>query len=428
MIVHLENIRSFAGEHEVELAPLTFLIGENSSGKSTFLAMAASILSSPGFPVHPEFDQEPYELGPYETIATYKGGKYGRAKHFSLGLIKTLPDSSNNTKIIATYCSNQGQVRLDHFAISAPKGSITAVVKDGAVSGTIRLKRHASSNGPIEFKGPFRGGEQFSSSFLMNSLIEAVITGARRSKKDVGPSEIFEIVRSPLRSGIEPLSISPIRTKPRRTYDSASETFSPHGDHIPYILSNLFAAAARDPARQRDVDAIVAFGRQSGLYNDLTIRRFGRSPSDPFQLMIAVNGRAANISDVGYGVSQSLPVVVQTIVASKRRLMLVQQPEVHLHPRAQAALGTFFVQQVKSGKQFLIETHSDFMIDRVRQEVIKGNIPPDKVRILFFHKPSLDTQVYTLKLDRNGNVLGAPSCYREFFVKEELTLFGGDTN
>jgi len=71
----------------------------------------------------------------------------------------------------------------------------------------------------------------------------------------------------------------------------------------------------------------------------------------------------------------------------------------------------------------VIETHSDYLVDRVRQEVATETIDPSRVLILFFHKPELETKVFPITLDKLGNVENAPPEYREFFLTEELDLF-----
>ena len=67
-----------------------------------------------------------------------------------------------------------------------------------------------------------------------------------------------------------------------------------------------------------------------------------------------------------------------------------------------------------------METHSDYLLDRVRMDVRDGksNLKPDDVSILFFERGDLDVRIHELGLDDNGNVLGAPDGYREFFRKE----------
>ena len=212
------------------------------------------------------------------------------------------------------------------------------------------------------------------------------------------------------------VSIAPIRTKPKRTYDQINEEFTPEGEHIPFVLSEVLD-------NPETCEAFERFGIQSGLYKKITVKRLGESVGSPVQVMVTNEGRANNLLDVGYGVSQALPVIVESLLARPQSLLLVQQPEVHLHPRAQAALGSLFVDLHKTQrKNFVIETHSDYIIDRMRQEVAKGEIKAADVGILYFEKHGNETQVYSLSLDKNGNILNAPPSYREFFMQEELNL------
>lgn len=126
-----------------------------------------------------------------------------------------------------------------------------------------------------------------------------------------------------------------------------------------------------------------------------------------------------NLADVGFGVSQSLPIIFQCMSGDQAEPLLLQQPEVHLHPRARAALGTFSANVVReSGRTLVVETQSDYLIDRVRREVALGRLRPDDVSHLHFDRQRTQTDIVPLSLDAEGNVLGAPSGYRAFFLEE----------
>jgi hypothetical protein len=218
-------------------------------------------------------------------------------------------------------------------------------------------------------------------------------------------------------------SFAPIRSKPRRTYDQPSEESDPEGDHIPTLLAGLLRRDPRSPESHALQEALQRFGKESGLFQRIDVKQLGKDPSDPFQIQVVVAGPPTNLVDVGYGVSQALPIVVQSTLRATSRVLLIQQPEVHLHPRAQAALGSYFADLVEqTDRLFVVETHSDYLVDRVRQEVARGRISPEKVQILFFHKPKLETTVYPITLDEQGNVEGAPADYRSFFLKEAVNL------
>jgi hypothetical protein len=223
---------------------------------------------------------------------------------------------------------------------------------------------------------------------------------------------------------VEPaaLALGPVRTKPRRTYDVINDTFTPEGDHTLVLLSRILLEKD-DPRRSDLLRSLIEFGSESGLFEKIGVRRLGTKPSDPFKVLVKAGGPSVTIRDVGYGVSQALPLIIQCVLAEGTNPLLLQQPEVHLHPRGQAALGTFFARLVeKKTKSFVIETHSDYLIDRVRLEIASGTIPAEKVLILFFEKKGMKTKVHPIAIDQAGDLVNTPKSYRAFFLKEGLRL------
>ena len=172
--------------------------------------------------------------------------------------------------------------------------------------------------------------------------------------------------------------------------------------------------------------SLETFGRAAGLFDDITVRPLGKTGSDPFQIQVRkgskrLKGQFRNLIDVGYGVSQVLPVVTELLAPSTPTdLFLLQQPEVHLHPSAQAALGTLLCQVAADGRQLIVETHSDHLIDRIRMDVRDGKtkLTQSDVRILYFERDGLDVKIHELWWDENGNIENTPRSYRRFFLQE----------
>jgi hypothetical protein len=414
MEVSLENVRSFCDLHHIPLRPLTLLVGENSTGKSTFMAMVAH-LSQPEFvSIRPSFNIPPFDLGTYDSIATFKGGRYGRADSFSVGFTEDGGDEKNR-KIIATYNSYKGQPQLLRYEASMQSGDVSLELGNGASAATVTIATGGSRRKefPLETRALEAG---MPVAFLLRLAVS--------ERSDLETQAVLPLFRS-LTQGvtIPALALAPIRTKPRRTYDEFSDEFKPEGDHIPVLLARIWQEE-KEPQKARLVDALNTFGKSSSLFKHVGVRRLGKSPTDPFQILVTTAGPPANLPDVGYGVSQALPLVVQSVLPMTRRRLLIQQPEVHLHPRGQAELGSFFARLVVKGqKEFVIETHSDYLLDRVRVEVARGTIAPADVLILFFEKEGLETRVHKIGIDRDGNILDAPSSYRSFFLQEEANLF-----
>src|SRR5438105_4142162 len=89
MEVLLENVRSFCGIHRIPLRPLTVVVGENNSGKSTLLAVISAVSQSLFPSSRPALDEPPFDMSSYDSIASYKGGRAGRAESFAIGLTYT---------------------------------------------------------------------------------------------------------------------------------------------------------------------------------------------------------------------------------------------------------------------------------------------------------------------------------------------------
>jgi hypothetical protein len=427
MIISINNIRTFCDHHEIPIARLTVLTGENSAGKTTFLSVIAALFDE-RFPFSPPFDTPPYSLGSYDTIATYKGGRYGRAKEIGIGF---KDDTDSHEKVAyrsyAKYESRAGRVSLVELDVERGRYRLHLSFKDtknlniSNAKATLEMEDGKRMSFDIEL--PMGLDEQSGTLSFQNALISGVFK--KRGVEEPVPGEYFEgLMRlSNLSARIRAVSVAPIRTRPERTYSQAKQAFEPTGDHIPFVLDRLFTDDPSRSERHQITRALEQFGRESSLFESVSIKKLGTKSTDPFQVMIKLAGRSRNLIDVGYGVSQALPVVAQTVLENPNRMILMQQPEVHLHPKAQAALGSFFCQMVKAGKRTLvIETHSDFIVDRIRQEVASGVIPPEWVRVLFFHRDEYDTTVYPLRIDEEGNILDAPDFYRDFFLREELRL------
>ena len=167
------------------------------------------------------------------------------------------------------------------------------------------------------------------------------------------------------------------------------------------------------------------YGRVSGLFDEFLIEQFGTYEGAPFQLQVRKydkrrKGPRRNLIDVGYGVSQALPVLVELLRPDGASMFLLQQPEVHLHPSAQAALGSLFCETAASGRQLIVETHSEYLIDRVRMDIRDGttDLKAEDVSILFFDRSDRDVRIYSLRFDEQGNILSAPASYGQFFMNE----------
>lgn len=428
----IEDVRCFHGEHRGQLRPITLLVGENSTGKSTFLGCYSVIhrlfshwqptrqLSL--FDVEPDFNEDPFTMGSFREIVRTRRGPTGLIHEFKLG-IGFEQDSQSVKRIYVGFREEGTQPTI---------ASIRYECNDSYVE----LQRSGKDN--IHLSTPDKQVVLHYPGKLTLSFL--AFLDLRSSKISDSPSLTPDVINYIQRFmanwlskelsigsllGLKLTSVAPLRSRPKRTYDPVREISSPEGEHVPMLMMRL---SRSDEGRWGKLhDGLVTFGTDSGMFSDIKVKTHGRRMGDPFQLQVKVrSGNFANIMDVGYGVSQSLPILVD-IMDARNQTFIMQQPEVHLHPRGQAELASLFVAsavQKRGGNRFLIETHSDYIIDRVRISVRQGRLPAKDVSILYFEPTGNEVRVHNITLDEYGNLQHAPTGYREFFAKETDRLLG----
>jgi hypothetical protein len=423
--LQFKGIRCFSEAQDAVVRPLTLLVGENSSGKSTFLALcqiASSIINginsySWEFP----FNDPPFLLGAFDQIASYRGGRAGRAKSFSIAV--GLDDDVRCGSIRADFISQGGQPSLRGWLVE--RGASTWLVsfnegrETSLVVKTDQGRREVPHIGhvispfglrlPLERMATHLPGLNFLNTLFSQSDWE--------SFRGIVPSIRKEF-------GSRTYGLAPIRTSPQRTYDPVTAEPKPEGSHVPMLLSLLSHSAKKGPWTTLKAE-LGEFGSKSGLFEEIDVIRKGKKESDPFQIGVKSGGPTFNLVDVGYGVSQALPILVDILQRpAGDEVFLLQQPEVHLHPRAQAELGSFFARQAGRKRRFVVETHSDYLVDRVRMEVRRGTLKPDDVSLLYFERRKHGAMIHNLELDKGGSITNAPDGFRQFFLDEENELLG----
>jgi predicted ATPase len=113
-------------------------------------------------------------------------------------------------------------------------------------------------------------------------------------------------------------------------------------------------------------------------------------------------------TNVGFGISYTLPIIVSVLASSPGSLILIENPEAHLHPRGQSRIGELLALAASYGVQIIIETHSDRVLNGIRVAVHGGKIKPDDVQLHYFQRTAnterASTEVISPKIDRNGRI------------------------
>ncbi|HYN21202.1 MAG TPA: DUF3696 domain-containing protein, partial [Thermoanaerobaculia bacterium] len=128
---------------------------------------------------------------------------------------------------------------------------------------------------------------------------------------------------------------------------------------------------------------------------------------------------------VGFGLTQILPIVIAALSASKEDILLIENPEVHLHPAGQALVGQFLADVARAGVQVIVETHSDHVLNGIRRSVKAGRLTPEQIAIHFFRSRSAEAaQVLSPQLDGSGNIDTWPEGFFDQFDKDMTHLAG----
>ena len=127
----------------------------------------------------------------------------------------------------------------------------------------------------------------------------------------------------------------------------------------------------------------------------------------------------------GFGVTQILPIIVAALSASEGSILLIENPEVHLHPAGQALMGQFLTDVAHSGIQVIVETHSDHVLNGIRRSVKAGAVPAEEIAIHFLRKRNSDeAQVLSPTLDDSGSIDVWPEGFFDQFDKD-VNYFAG---
>ncbi len=423
----MEEVRCFGERQTLEIRPLTFLVGENSTGKTTALAcfqVLADYLRGEGV----DFNADPYSMGIFKDIVRNSRPK---AKTFKLGF------TTDAIELVIEFSEKTGGIEpiVNSVNLKFPDGKIVFRFGDGTMVRSTGLVAFDKKHNYYEINWDTDILNRFHSDAISRflrlgpkHLLEGQVEGKTALVDYVETLQNLERVEYDpwdIWYRLSVFSTSPIRSRPKRTYDPTREFSDPEGSDIPMFLMRIEATQQKEWEKLKT--QLVEFGKSSGLFENIDVKNLGRSLGAPFQLKFKVRGPNANIVDVGYGVSQILPILVHILGSNPHEMnfSLLQQPEVHLHPKAQAELSSLLARLANEGNRaFIVETHSDYMLDRARIEIIRGNIRPQDVSLIYFEPKGNIVKVHNIGFDKMANMVGVPPHYGEFFLKESKRLLG----
>ncbi len=431
--IRLQNFKGFK-DTKLELKPLTVILGPNSAGKSSFgqalVALSKSHLRDKNKPLNLMFDKNSsvefggysdlvhagcdgqfikieLRIGAYTLKLGFGAGKPGiKIKELDLTEVEIAKDAQN--------------LHILPFDTASTSGATTNVIKTNL---------------------PENSYDGYRETTLMTRMTE--INWALRSKNEVeqykvlfdglnihgfyrltGTEVDLKEIKIPFQDSADLLEkvhyLRPDRAAPLRKYETMLSSAGPEIDdfgdgavwyvqeygEILHVDTFLFPHPTSNANEaQKSLSEVVQRKRETKRLREAVsdwLDHLGLAVS--FETKIVDGGRAIKVLvtppgqkgsraliDVGFGVSQVLPILVKGLCVKENGLFVVEQPEAQLHPKPQAELADFFCSMVKCGRNVLVETHSEALFHRLRILADMDDDLSQKIAIYFIDEPSADT-------------------------------------
>lgn len=218
--------------------------------------------------------------------------------------------------------------------------------------------------------------------------------------------------------------LGPLRDHPRRTYSWAGDIVPDVGARGEFAIAALLAATQEKRMlnrgfrmkRQRFDQFIAGWLRDLGVIESFSVKPVGSGRKEYEVLVRASAGSTeVKLTDVGFGVSQVLPALVQAFYAPPDSTVWMEQPEIHLHPQVQAELADAFISAVQAYEngqprnvQLIVESHSEHFLMRLQRRIAEERIRPDDVAVYFARRGRTTLDLEALRLDRYGDIENWP--------------------
>lgn len=389
--ISVEGFKSIYESQPVEIRPLTILAGANSSGKSSLmqpLLLLKQTLEAP-------FDPGPFLLnGPHVKFSNLEQMLSFRKNGMALEKME-----------FGFQFENDGEWNIQ-FGRGEDK-SIKVFFSNYLING---VKRDLKFGDPVDFKS-FLGEEaqiyrqkEYRIGCLRNFILGPVLLD-HISKTIIEPKQN---TTKPFEQAIlNCIHVPGFRGVPSRTYPVSAVNGRFTGTFEHYVASIIESWKKNEPRLIHELSNDL---RSLGLASGIEAKRI-----DDSQLEIKIprlpgslenkNDDWVSIADVGFGVSQTLPVVVSLLAAKPGQLVYIEQPELHLHPRAQHSMGKILAKAAQRGVQVVVETHSSILLLGIQSLVAKNELDPTIVKLHWFQRnpDTGSTQISSADLDVSGS-------------------------
>ena len=435
----LKNFKCFE-ELDVKFAPITLLTGANSSGKSSLINAILAVLQTEQFPFYLSPNGKYVNMGSFEEIVLGRDFNKNVGIKFQilsriLGELNYDTTWENSPTGLPTLCNLQLNNRITNLAI---RKNNNQYICNFTLSRDDSFFQYQSLVNSLKYLVP----KKIRKNYLLPSYEESKISLSNDgliTLSDVHFSSLAEMTTDfllpfldAIRSakmggvGVHPFALTSLfnyvgsfRSPPDRTYyrkAKAESRINTSGDgYIDQIIEweemeqNKFSELNTIMKKLQLFDQIKSIDLKGGRF-DINIKT-------------KTSSRFASLTDVGFGISQFLPIIVADLQLSNKSCLAISQPEIHLHPKIQATFGNYLANQInETEKQYIVETHSEYLLNRIRLLLVTGELKPEDVRVLYFENDGIKSTVHDVEFATDGQIKGAPQGFFDTYGIDVMNI------
>lgn len=402
--LRIQNFKSLEDTGPLSIRPLTLLVGPNSSGKSSVLQSLLLLKQTASSkevttPLVTSGHYTP-NLGPYpDFVFEHKADKLLTIS-FSfqppltppklllepLGL-KELKEMS--VKAVFGY-NRRKRIYLQNAEFGLPPYKMTFDKVEGQEKHKVKFSKNGAE-GPILRASVFKFYDIFLPSVSQRSKIKA----PHLRLTDIFSNEVELLFENFTHY------LGPLREWPERFHPAAGETPEDVGLRGEKAIDVLWLA------KRKGAKELLAktnyWLKEFGFAEKAVVKQV---MENYYQMIVnpvpGIPELEVNFADIGFGASQVLPVIVEGFHADKGSTLLIEQPEIHLHPKAQANLGDLFIAVAKERKTLIVETHSEHLLSRIRRRIAEEQVKWENIAIYFFTLKEGKSHIEEIRLNELG--------------------------
>jgi predicted ATPase len=450
--IRIRNFKAFQDSGEIEIKPITVLIGANSSGKSSIMQALLVLRQT----MESRDTEVPlHVVGDYVDLGSYVDCVYQHRiaeKHqaflsldfaLELGLSGAFWRYRVPSGILDAVSKKLDFQRMEvSTAFGYNKKARTIYLRNFRVkdtNDTVALHVRANASGQVLEARSEAVAADFSSKAVVKSFSKNLhrlkffyeyrqrVRLSKIPSRDQSYAEERQLgaftsacYDAAQREFAGVFYLGPLRRRTQRFNPITGETPQDvgfEGENALKVVYRDFKASKKQSIRL--VGKLRHWLKRFNVASDLKVVTL---PGNHFTLNIvdSNNNATVNLCDVGFGVSQVLPIIVEGFYAPKDSMILVEQPEIHLHPALQSELADLLMAFSMENKIVVLETHSEHLLLRLQKRIAEGKLDPARVAIYFVKSTSNGSVVQRIDLNQYGQFVNWPAGFFEEDIEEGL--------